>query len=166
LANQDNGDKSNGLLTTGDMARLSGNTLRTVRFYEAEGLISAMDREGASHRRFTEDELARLRTISDLRASGLSLARIKTLIALKSNFEEPTPAASRLGEELLDQIAELDRRIGVLERVRSELSATVAALNRCRECNQPNFPEGCHDCAVVNRPECKGATNLLWRWRH
>ena len=163
MANQETEEKSNGLLTTGDMARLSGNTLRTVRFYEAEGLISAMDREGASHRRFTEDELMRLRTITDLRASGLSLARIKTLIALKSQFGQPNPAAGRLGEELLDQIAELDRRINVLERVRSELNATVAALNRCRECDAPNFPHGCDTCAVVNRPECRGATNLLWR---
>ena len=38
------------LLSTGEMARRSGATLRTVRFYEAEGLIRANDRDGGGHR--------------------------------------------------------------------------------------------------------------------
>ena len=74
------GEDGQDSLTTGDMARLSQTTLRTVRFYEAEGLIQAMERGDGDHRRFARGELHKLQIISDLRESGLSLKQIKDLI--------------------------------------------------------------------------------------
>jgi len=58
------------LLSTGDMARLTGNTLRTVRFYEEAGILHPERRSTGGHRLFTHAELERLQLISDLRAAG------------------------------------------------------------------------------------------------
>jgi DNA-binding transcriptional MerR regulator len=70
------------LLTTGDMARLSESTLRTVRFYEQEGLIEPERRSACGHRLFSGRELMKLQLALDLREAGLSLQNIKDLFCL------------------------------------------------------------------------------------
>ena len=68
-----------GLLTTGDMARVTGSTVRTVRFYEEAGLLEASVKTCGGHRMFEQNALARLQFILDMRESGLSLENIKRL---------------------------------------------------------------------------------------
>jgi DNA-binding transcriptional MerR regulator len=145
------------------MARLSKTTLRTVRFYEAEGLISSMARAGGSHRKFAPGELKKLQIISDLREAGLSLQEIKTLAGLKSRCGSARSAALQMSEALGRRIQELQDRIETLSRVRAELSSTVATIQRCRDCHEPEFPAGCNSCDVTNQPESSRATELLWK---
>ncbi|HEX2676623.1 MAG TPA: MerR family transcriptional regulator, partial [Polyangiales bacterium] len=118
-------------LTTGDMARLSNTTLRTVRFYEQEGLISSMAREGGCHRKFGRAELKKLQIITDLREAGLSLQEIKALAALKRRCSSPTAAAQAMSQALCSRIEDLKARIDTLSRVREELASTVATIKRC-----------------------------------
>src|SRR5262245_5090197 len=100
-----------GWLTTGDMARLSQTTLRTVRFYEEEGLIASREREDGCHRKFPPSELQKLQIISDLREAGFSLQDVKNLMALKGSCKTALQAASRMSSTLCSQLTELDRRI-------------------------------------------------------
>src|SRR5690348_9179110 len=60
-------------LTTGEMARLSNSTLRTVRFYEEEGILRPARRTEGGHRLFERTELDRLMLVTDMRMAGLSL---------------------------------------------------------------------------------------------
>jgi DNA-binding transcriptional MerR regulator len=150
-------------LSTGDMARLSGTTLRTVRFYETEGLISPSGREGTSHRRFSPTELRKLQCISGMREAGLSLQDIKTLIAIKSRCASAESAASALMAALGAKLAEMQQRIQVLERVRADLCATVDTLRTCHECAAPSFPTQCGECSHMDHPELPAGTHLLWK---
>jgi DNA-binding transcriptional MerR regulator len=150
-------------LTTGEMARLSHTTLRTVRFYEAEGLITPRAREDGSHRMFPRTELTKLQIISDLREAGLSLQEIKTLIALKSGCPTAQRAAGEMSSALCSQLAEIDRRLTTLHKVRSELTSMVGMLRICRECTHPEFPARCNGCEMVETPGVERATELLWK---
>lgn len=150
-------------LTTGEMARRSGTTLRTVRFYEAEGLITSMARADGSHRRFPVEEFHKLQIISSLRDSGLSLQRIKELIALKGSCGTPKSAACDVTAALCAELDEIARRIETLQRVRTDLLATVATLKPCHDCTDPRFPKHCHECDVVNHADCSRSTQLLWK---
>jgi DNA-binding transcriptional MerR regulator len=145
------------------MARLSGTTLRTVRFYEAEGLICSRTREDGTHRKFPPSELKKLQIISDLRDAGLSLQEIKTLIALKSGCKTACQAASQMSSTLCSQVRELDRRIETLQRVRAELAGMVNMLTVCRDCPHPQFPTGCQDCELVDQSAAGRAAQLLWK---
>ena len=107
------------------MARLSNTALRAVRFYEQEGLICSMARQGGSHRKFHPSELKKLQIISDLRESGLSLQDIKTLIGMKSRCTSAQSAAGQMSETLYRRIRELQERIDTLTRVRGR------ALSAC-----------------------------------
>ncbi len=148
-------------LSTGDMARLSKTTLRTVRFYEEEGLIASQARDGGCHRKFSPAELKKLTIIADLREAGFSLQDIKALINLKSSCSTASTAACQVSEALNQRIVELKERNETLERVRQEFFSTLATLRRCAECVEPDFPKRCAGCSVTNQPETSRATELL-----
>jgi DNA-binding transcriptional MerR regulator len=153
-----------GCLTTGDMARLSNTTLRTVRFYEGEGLILSLARAGGCHRKFAPSELKKLQIISDLREAGFSLQEIKTLVGLKRRCPSAYVAATDMSVELSQRIDRLQERIDTLSRVRTELLATVSTIQRCKTCPQPVFPAAlCAGCEVTNQPASARATELLWK---
>jgi len=152
-----------GWLTTGEMARRSGTTLRTVRFYEAEGLITSMARADGTHRRFPMEEFRKLQIISALRDSGLSLQRIKDLMAIKEHCSTPRAAASEVTTALCAQLEDIDRRIETLQTLRDDLLSTVGLLRTCQDCTEPGFPERCQKCEVVDQPGCARSADLLWK---
>jgi DNA-binding transcriptional MerR regulator len=163
---EDGGNAKDGAerwLTTGEMARLSQTTLRTVRFYEAEGLIASRARGDGSHRKFPSSELEKLQIIADLREAGLSLQDIKELMALKGGYGTAEQAACKMSVALSAQIAELERRAATLQRVRGELMSMVGVLRVCQGCTHPDFPARCRDCTLVSAPAAARATQLLWK---
>lgn len=149
------------LLTTGDMARLGNSTLRTVRFYEQEGLLHASGRTCGSHRRFPRSELRKLEAVSGLREAGLSLDEIRTLIALKQGTGCPQQASSRVCGALADQRARIDARIAVLEQMRAQLDGAQADMSQCQNCQCADFPSDCACCERVGKRS--GLTHLVWK---
>ena len=155
-----------GLLTTGEMARLSNTTLRTVRFYEAEGLITARAREDGCQRRFPRSELTKLQTIADLREAGLSLQEIKELVDLKqkSGCVTAPDAAARMTAAIAERLADIEKRACALERVRRELVAMTTALETtCKECTKPAFPSNCRGCQDTVAKDAERPNVLLWK---
>lgn len=150
------------LLTTGDMARETGSTLRTVRFYEEAGLLRPASRNDGGHRMFASDQLQKLRLILDLREAGLSLNDIRKLFELKSQCASPEEASRRLSELLGSQIDEMQRKIATLRRLREELASTVSVLTECMTCEDASFPSRCPKCEVLDRPQLPRAVRLLW----
>ena len=157
------GDPAEQWLTTGEMARLSQTTLRTVRFYESEGLIASKAREDGTYRKFPPSELKKLQIISDLREAGLSLQEIKDLIALKGSCANAEQAAGRMSAALCAQVGEVERRIATLQRVRDELRSMLGMLRVCQQCTHPAFPSRCRDCEMVAQPGVERTTQLLWK---
>ncbi len=151
-----------GLLTTGEMARLTHSTLRTVRFYEEEGLLEPAERSCNGHRLFDERELRKLQLILDLREAGLSLGDIKTLFQLKAHAGSAPDASREMACFLEQQIEEMQRKIATLRRLREELSSMVSVISECESCRDARFPRGCHECDVLKQPDLPRAVRLLW----
>ena len=150
------------LLTTGDMARLSASTLRTVRFYEQEGLIEPERRSACGHRLFSGRELMKLQLALDLREAGLSLQSIKELFSLKSDCACPEEASERMSNVLNEQIDTMQQKIAKLRKLREELTAMVSVLTECQSCEDGNFPLACGKCDVMGSPQVPRALRVLW----
>lgn len=150
------------LLTTGDMARESGSTLRTVRFYEEEGLIAPQGRTGGGHRHFDPKELVKLQLALDLREAGLSLADIKRLFDLKTSCESPQEASREMQSVLEQQITEMQAKISNLRRLRDDLVSMVSVIDECKACEGRRFPLRCTECDVLARPDLSRALRVLW----
>ncbi len=115
-------------LSSGDLARATGSTVRTIRFYEEEGLLKPAVVSDGGHRRYTEDDLERLRLISDLRELGLSLCEIRSILDLRSGCHNAAEFAMRFQQVLAGHLEQAQRRLERLKRVKKELYDALAAI--------------------------------------
>jgi DNA-binding transcriptional MerR regulator len=132
-------------LSTGDLARATGNTVRAVRFHEEQGLLRPAEVSEGGHRRYTPEELDRLRLICDLREVGLSLSEIRTILDLRSGCETAAEFAVRFHQVLVGHLEQAQRRIERLRRVRRELGQALTAIEERLSCEMST----CCPCAVA-----------------
>src|SRR5262249_3307424 len=69
-------------LTIGDLAKLSGTTAKTIRYYERIGLIQPAKRGDNNYRYYGESQVQQLRFIRRTQALGLTLGEIGQLMDL------------------------------------------------------------------------------------
>jgi DNA-binding transcriptional MerR regulator len=74
-------------LSIGEVARLTGLPVKTIRYYADSGLAPAAGRTDAGYRRYDEAGLARLELIRALRDLGLDLASIRRVTERKTTIE-------------------------------------------------------------------------------
>jgi DNA-binding transcriptional MerR regulator len=157
-------ERSDGLLTTGDMARLSNNTLRTVRFYEEAGILQPDRRSAGGHRLFSRRQLERLRFITDMRLAGLSLEEIRELLDLKPGSATGLEAADRLEAALDRQVDALGEKVRQLNRLQRELRRVHKLLQECRRCTDEDWePWRCEDCDLwEGKGRLPQSMRVLW----
>ena len=103
-----------GVFTIGELARRTGLTTRTIRFYSDEGLLPPADRTYAGYRLYDTASLARLELLRTLRELGLGLPEAAAALAGRSSVAD----LARRHVELLDeQIQVLRLRRAVLRAV-------------------------------------------------
>jgi DNA-binding transcriptional MerR regulator len=114
--------------SSGDLARATGNTVRTIRFYEEQGLLRPAVVSEGGHRRYTEEDLEKLRLIADLRELGLPLCEIRAVLDLRAGCATGSEFAVRFQEVLVEHIRQAQRRLQRLRRVKRELTEALAAI--------------------------------------
>ncbi|ACL65622.1 transcriptional regulator, MerR family [Anaeromyxobacter dehalogenans 2CP-1] len=146
-------------LSSGDLARATGNTVRTIRFYEEEGLLRPAEVSDGGHRRYTEDELERLRLITDLRELGLALGEIRTLLELRSGCVTAAEFAIRFQQVLAGHLEQAQRRLERMRRVKKELLDALASI---QERLSSEGAEQC-PCAVAEAARAPRIVKVLAR---
>ena len=76
-------------------AELSGVAVQSLRLYERYGLLMPARSEGGT-RRYSADDLARLRRISELVDAGVNLAGIARILSLEDDNAELSAANTEL----------------------------------------------------------------------
>ncbi|NOJ73328.1 MerR family transcriptional regulator [Paenibacillus alvei] len=104
----------NQLWKVGDLAKLTGLTLRTLRFYDQIGLFSPSAHSDSGHRLYNEADLSRLQQILSLKELGLSLEEIKSIVT--GGHFSPLQIVSL-------QIARLKETIRVQQKLLAELES-------------------------------------------
>jgi DNA-binding transcriptional MerR regulator len=115
-------------LSSGDLARATGNTVRTIRFYEEEKLLTPAVVSDGGHRRYTADDLERLRLITDLRELGLSLCEIRSVLDLRNGCHNAAEFAIRFQQVVATHLEEAQRRLERLRRVKKEFVDAIDAI--------------------------------------
>jgi DNA-binding transcriptional MerR regulator len=154
--------KKNGLLTTGDMARRTRNTLRTVRFYEEEGLICPVERTRGGHRLFDEDQLHKLALVTDLREVGLALPVIKEVFRIKRECVSASQASHDVRHFLHAQIERMQEQITLFTRLREEFQAAMDTFADCDSCKEDWHRRRCNSCEVMARETLPPNVRMLW----
>lgn len=110
--------------TIGQLSRLSGVGLETIRYYEREGLISEPPRRASGYRQYPEEALSRLRFIRRAKALGFTLKDIKELFALRV---APGTTCADIRKRAEAKIADVRARLEMLRRMERALVSVTAA---------------------------------------
>ncbi len=109
----------------GDLTQRAEVTPRTVRYYESIGLLPPGEREGHGQHYYTEETLARLRKIEQLKLLGLSLDEIRDVIDLYFTDPSGRQPKQKILVMLRQHLAETDQKIGALRQFRADLQAHI-----------------------------------------
>lgn len=120
-------------LSIGQVAHRTGVAVSAIRYYEAEGLLTA-NRNAGGQRRFERAAIRRISFILVAQKFGFSIARIRDLLAgLPANR---TPNEEDWRAIAADFRSELDQKIDTLQRLRDNL-------------------DGCIGCGCLSMKKCK-----------
>lgn len=109
------------------LAKANQISTDTVRYYEKQGLLGAPPRQDNGYRVYTDAHVETVRFVRGAQALGFSLAEIRAIL--------PQLAAGKFGRSEIEQqlqakMAQIDRHVRQLKRLKKELAATFASL-RC-----------------------------------
>ena len=108
----------------GELAKLTGCSVQSIRFYEKEKLLSALRRSEGNYRLYDRNNLEQLIFIKHCRNLDITLAEIKQLLDLKQSPETQCEDVNHLIDEHIKQInlrmTELKKLKGSLTDLRSK----------------------------------------------
>ncbi|SDR20324.1 MerR family transcriptional regulator [Thermostaphylospora chromogena] len=110
----------------GELAERTGISARSLRYYEQQGLLPSR-RAPNGYRDFDESAVVRARNIKDLIDTGLTVEDVRQYAANGCLDRPLTRCAAEL-DTTRRRLAELDRRIERLRRIRARLAAYHSAV--------------------------------------
>ncbi|MEV7392390.1 MULTISPECIES: MerR family transcriptional regulator [unclassified Streptomyces] len=116
----------------GELAARAGTTTRTLRYYEARGLLPAR-RSGNGYRTYDESDLKLLTQIRTLQDFGFELEETRPFVeCLRAGHPEGDTCPASLAV-YRRKLAELDSLIGELQAVRATVGAQLERAERVRD---------------------------------
>lgn len=109
-----------GRLRIGEVARRTGVSVETVRYYEREGILEPPARSPSGYRAYPEEAVRRIRFVKRAQGLGFSLKGISELLALR---HDPKGRACEVKRAAASLIGEIEERMATLTRMRDALQA-------------------------------------------
>jgi Cu(I)-responsive transcriptional regulator len=110
----------------GELARVTGANIETIRYYERIGLLPEPHRTAANYRSYGEAHRSRLAFVRHSRDLGFTIEEIRSLLDLSDHPERDCGEADRIATSHLEQVEE---KIAQLQLLRDELARIIG---RCR----------------------------------
>ena len=106
-------------LSISDAARASGVSAHTLRYYERAGLLDPVDRAASGHRRYAEEDLARIQFLTKHRSTGMPIRQIREYADLMRRGDDTHEARLALLEAHRDAVrahlAETERNLELID---------------------------------------------------
>jgi len=113
-------------LTIGQLAKIAGVGVETVRFYERKGLLAEPNRRPSGYRQYGEEVVNRLRFIKRAKELGFTLNEIKELLSLRL---DPTTTCADVKERAEEKIDDIEAKIRTLRRMKNALVKVTKACS-------------------------------------
>ena len=114
----------------GSVAKESGVSIKTIRYYEELGLLKASGRTEGKFRLFTPNVLARLSFIKRAQSLGLSLLEIRELLMVHDQGDLP---CEQIKTKLQDKVNEIEEQIQQLLILKLELEGLLSGSSTLLE---------------------------------
>ena len=123
-------------MNIGTVAEQSGLPPKTIRYYEAIGLLRP-DRRANGYRDYSADDVHRLRFLRRSRSLGFSMEECRQLLSLYDDRDRESAEVKAIAGA---KLAEIERKIEELEGLRDTLSQLV------RDCHGDRRPQ----CPIID----------------
>lgn len=115
----------------GELARVTGTAIETIRFYEREELLPKPARTEGNYRMYGAQHADRLVFIRHCRSLDMALEEIRVLLRFKESPQENCSRVNGLLDDHIEHVAQRIRELRVLEKqlklLREECSEAQAA---------------------------------------
>jgi DNA-binding transcriptional MerR regulator len=108
----------------GELAKRTGVSLRMLRYYEQDGLLTPA-RSSSGQRFYTRHDVETVRRILLLKRAGLTLPVIRALIDCLPSQGSPRSPCDALKVKVSEQMARIDHQVAALHESRQLLSTLV-----------------------------------------
>lgn len=108
------------IIKIGQLAKITGCKVVTIRYYEKEGLLKTPTRSGAQYRLYNEKDVERLRFILHCRQHGMSLNEIRNLLAYA---DSPDVCCEWINELVKRHIADIEKQMADLSHLKKHLES-------------------------------------------
>ena len=132
----------------GELAKVSGKTVRALHLYEERGLLEPIERSKGGFRLYAEDALVRVRWISKLQEMGFSLTDIQKMLEQWEHSGSAPVAMLRVGDLLKTKLQETREQIARLRELETELQSSIEYLETCPSCSPQQELTACTACEL------------------
>ncbi|MEJ2343050.1 MAG: MerR family transcriptional regulator [Gemmatimonadales bacterium] len=142
---------SNSIFTIGEVAKETGKSTHTLRYYERVGLIPQVERSSNGHRRYTEDHVTWIRFLDRLRLSGMPIHRMQEYAALVQAGTNNLAERRRI---LRAHLADIRKQSRALEEYADVVRSKIRFYSKLEKDDQAiwSFPEP-SDGRSMDRPD-------------
>jgi MerR family copper efflux transcriptional regulator len=138
--------KADGLLKVGDLARRTGKTVRTIRYYEELGLLHPVSHTKGGFRLFAPDAIGKIELIGKFHALGFSLEEIAAIVSAYRCSPSGDEAANRLKPLLRQSLQTIEQKMALLDRFRREVVGALQFVDDCFRCPEEPEEQRCTSC--------------------
>jgi Cu(I)-responsive transcriptional regulator len=118
----------------GEAAKLSGLTVKTVRYYADIDIIVPQRNSITGYRDFSGEDIAKLQFVGRARKFNFSIQECRELLSLYEDKARPSKNVKKLA---IEKISEIKAKLKELESLKNQLSGLA---NACQGNNRPNCP--------------------------
>lgn len=113
-------------MTVGELAKKMGTTVRTLQYYDKEGLLSPTSESEGGRRLYTHKDMLQLHQIQSLKSLGFSLNDIKNNLISLDTPEGVINALSEQAAAIQQKITQLTNALTAIEALKTEVSQIKA----------------------------------------
>lgn len=133
----------------GELAKASGLTIRTIRYYDELGLLKTRERTKGGQRLYSDSDLLYLKRIKELKELDFSLEEIKEIILKGEEDKSGEIRRALLLKQYKEKLAACASRIEKLEALEAELKWHIAQLETAGDSFQECPGRLCASCAYA-----------------
>jgi DNA-binding transcriptional MerR regulator len=137
------------LLKIGEVARRTGVTLRTVRYYQSLGLLGEPVEVKTRVRMYPERVCQRIGLIRDLRLLDVPLERVRVLLSARHQAPTGAEGSADLASTLAEKLTEIEKRLVDYRAMKENIGAALAFLQTCLLCSRKPSTAVCEACELV-----------------
>jgi DNA-binding transcriptional MerR regulator len=145
----------------GAIAARLGTTVRTLRFYEEQGLVHPRRTPGGT-RVYDEEDEQRFAALLALARLGFSLETLADLAGIRPASRTGDEASHRVGQKLEAMDVELEERAWAIERQRADIRRAQTFVRACRGCRQRPVRAVCDGCEISRGFGDIGVLRVVW----